>query len=170
MNFPEMKPEFWHSKNVLSVGSDMYVKRHSHGLNDFLHAKMKVDGTMSRFKIPSSATEMLITKMEAMIHEMYLNENGQLAYPGLTEPSTKKEFCTAEFYDNPFTIKVLKFRMRLYLSGMKLTWRLHNEVPEKYHIYKDDVCEWRGPAVNISMVDFYELVEALKTVNAHPDE
>lgn len=165
--FPETTDEFWTSGPVQAIGDSLLVKRHRDGAFDHVHlAKITTYGR-SLFKIPTSMVETLVSRMEGLLMQIEVDESGKYHYPGITEPTPQDDLADDYFWNEEVTIKIVKFRLRPYLSIFgKLTFRMLMEVSDEHKRYNLGKVCWAGPSSALSFDNFRALLEVFKGIKA----
>lgn len=148
----ESDPEYWTSSDVQCISNDLLVKRQTLGKTDNI-VIAKVHTGITTFKFPTAILELAIPRMEKMLQAVVYDENGNMSYPGITEVTPYSQLSASEFWEGEFAIKLMQFKMRLFLADYKkptLSWRLLNEVePDRRRVYSSG--QWNGPTASISM-------------------
>lgn len=120
-----------------------------------------------KFKFPTSTLEMLLPRLLDILETVEVDEDQGLVYPGLTEETAYQNLSKESFWDHPLTIKVIKFRLRLYKTDYgRLAVRLLNEVPADRKIYKAGVLTWSGPASTYNFEQFKALYAILSQIHS----
>lgn len=163
--FPENTDEFWTSGNVRAVGDTLLVKRHREGIFDYIHMAKITSFGRSTFKFPTSMIDMLISRMEYMLKLIEVDEDNNVYYPGITEPTPYDQLADERFWNDDTVIKLMKYRLRPFISQYgKLCFRMLMEVPEQHKRYNMGKLSWSGPSASISFDSFRELLSLLREI------
>lgn len=160
VRFVENSPEFWTTGAVYSVGDSLLIKRHKAGHLDHIHIAKITATSTQKFKFPTGGLDFILLRLQEFVDFVDEDDNGEHCFPGLTEVTTYPQFTTEEFWDSPFCVKFMRFKVRIFKTDYgRIAFRLLNEVPEKFKLVKFGSIVWNGPSTTVSYESFKAMVE-----------
>ncbi len=158
---------FWTTPDVQSAGDTVLVKRFKNETDDNVHImRLNKDYPGSKFKFPSTFLTALVDRTKAVLGQLELGEDNKWKLAGCESISSLKVLSTDEFWTGDNCIKIVKFRIKPYVSPYgTVQFRLWQEVEEgQYKTFEtaEGSRTWRGPAISLGVGAMKKLAAALE--------